>query len=453
MLLPQGQPPLPHIQNQVMINFSSRINDMPNKKPLSLWTLTALVAGNMIGSGIFLLPADLAKVGSITLLSWVFTAVGAFFLAILFSRLSKLHPHTGGPYVFAKLGLGRFFGFQTLYCYWIAIWAGNAAIALAGVSYASVFFPSLADPLSGALATILVIWCFTGINLLGLKEAGFVQLITLGLKLLPLFAIAILGWQHFHKAYLVSTLNLTNGSNFHALSNGAALTLWAFIGVESATVPAESAQNPKRDIPLATLLGTLIASVVYISTSTAIMGMIPASELANSLSPFADAAFFLFGTWGKIIIALGAMISCFGCLNGWVLLQGQIVLAGAKDGYFPMIFSKCTNRGVPGIALTVTSILISLLLLLTVSDTLIESFHFIILLTVLSQLIPYVYTALGAFKLDKSPIAYFISTIALLYSLWAIAGTGVDIIINGGLLLLAIILLYLLVYKKRQQTC
>lgn len=427
---------------------------MNKKHTLGLWTLTALVAGNMIGSGIFLLPADLATLGSISLLSWIFTAIGALFLALVFSNMSRIAPKTGGPYAYARLGLGNLMGFQTAYSYWIAIWAGNAAIALAATGYASVFYAPLSDPLTAAIVTIIVIWALTAVNVLGIREAGMVQLVSTVLKIIPLLLVSILGWMHFNPSYITEAYNTSGHSNMYALTHGAALTLWAFIGVESATVPAESVVNPKRNIPLATLLGTLIATVVYISSSTVIMGMLPATALSHSVSPFADAAAVIFGPWGKSLIAIGAVISCLGCLNGWVLLQGQVAMAAARDGLFPEIFSKMNKRGVPAIGLVITSVFISALLFLTISETLVKSFHFIILLTVLASLIPYLYTSIANIILCKrsevktSKIHIVIACIAALYSIWAILGTGEKFILYGSLLLFSAIPLYAVIYKK-----
>ncbi|MCK4609131.1 MAG: amino acid permease, partial [Gammaproteobacteria bacterium] len=298
-----------------------------NNKKLGLWMLTTLVAGNMIGSGVFLLPANLASIGSISLLSWGITALGAFFLAMVFAKMSVLVPKTGGPYAFAQAGFGEFVGFQTAYNYWIAIAIGNAAIAIAMVSYLADLWPILNQPLYSATTAIVTVWLLTAVNLKGVRMVGFTAMVTTILKLVPILLVAIFGWWHFHPEYLTHSFNVTHHSNFSALSHAATLTLWAFVGVESATVPASSVLNPKRDIPIATLLGTLIAAVVYIASSTAIMGMIPASVLAHSTSPFAAAAGIIFGKWGDWIIAAGAAISCFGSLNGWILIQGQVPMA------------------------------------------------------------------------------------------------------------------------------
>jgi APA family basic amino acid/polyamine antiporter len=306
------------------------------KKKLGIWMLTALVAGNMIGSGVFLLPASLASIGSISLISWVLTSIGAFFLGMVFVYLSRMMPKTGGPYAYAHAGFGQFIGFQTAYSYWIQLWIGNAAIVVAMIGYLEVFFPELSGNVPARLMlAISIVWLLTLINAAGVREAGVVQLVTTILKLIPLGFVAFFGWFFIDSSnYFGANVNVTQDpvlSNYSAISMAGTLTLWAYIGLESATVPADSVENPQRNIPRATIIGILIAAVIYIAGTAAIFGIIPNAELQASTSPYADAAGVILshfnlpginpGEWGRWIIAVGAIISCFGCLNGWTLLQ------------------------------------------------------------------------------------------------------------------------------------
>ena len=431
---------------------------MAKHKKLGLAALTALVTGDMIGSGIFLLPSELARLGSLSLLSWIFTALGTVFLAFMFSRMSRLVPKTGGPYAFAKEGLGNVLGFQTAFSYWIAIWVGNAAIALAAVGYLSVFYAPFADPVIACFTSIAFIWIFTLVNLGGVHNAGFVQLVTTILKLIPILFIGIVGWFFFQGNYMTDAVNVASPpmSNFSLLTHAATLTLWAFIGVESATVPAGSVHNPKRTIPIATMLGALIAAVAYIASSAAIMGMIPNDKLQGSLSPFADAAFIIIGPWGKWLVAIGAIISSLGCLNGWILLQGQIPMAAAKDKLFLKIFSRVSKRGVPAWGLVITSVLISLLMLFTMAPDLVKQFKVMILIATLANLVPYLYTPVSEIILLRAKKGRFetkaaiVAIIAIIYSFWAILGAGTQILSYGAILLLASIPIYLLIVKTRR---
>lgn len=429
------------------------------RKKLGLLTLTSLVAGNMIGSGVFILPADLARIGSVSLLSWGFTALGAFLLALVFSKMGSLIPKTGGPYAYVEAGFGEYLGFQTAFTYWVAVWIGNCGVTVALMGYLMVFIPQLSNQYIETCVAISTIWLLTMINLKGVATVGKVQFITTILKLLPLLAVAIFGWFYFHPEYITNNFNVTGGSNLKAFSHASTLTLWAFIGVESATVPAGSVENPSRNIPLATLFGTLIAMILYVASSTAIMGMVPAEVLANSASPFASAAKVIFGQWGSWIIAAGAIISSFGGLNGWILIQGQIAMAASDDKLFPKIFSKRNKAGVPYWSLIITSVLMSILLLSTSNPNLVNQFQLIILIAASATLVIYFYSAISQiiilckmnYQLKPKDIGHIV--IALLgasYAFWAFLGGGKDIVFYVMILLFCSLPLYAITAWQRK---
>ncbi len=419
------------------------------RRGLGLGLATALVIGNMIGSGVFLLPSSLAKYGGISLVAWLFTAAGAMLLALVFARLGRAYPQTGGPYAYSRRAFGDFVGFQTAWGYWIAIWAGNAAIAVAFVSYLSRFWDGLAT--NSLLAAVAAIWLLTWVNALGVRQGGLVQAATTVLKLVPLLAIATIGL-FFVKSGNFHPFNASGTSAFHAVTAAAALTLWAFIGLESATVPAGDVRDPKRTIPRSTVLGTLVTALVYILGTVAVMGVIPASVLAGSNAPFADAATQMFGGWAGDAVAIGAIISAFGALNGWILLQGQIPMAAARDRLFPAPFARTTRHGAPVFGLVVSSVLVTGLIFMNYTKSLVDQFTFIILLATLTTLVPYAYSATAQLMLMATDRAAFSgrrlatdATIALLafaYTLWAIAGAGYEVVFKGFLLLLAGIPVY-----------
>jgi len=424
------------------------------KNKLGLCALTALVAGNMIGSGIFMLPSDLARLGSISLFSWVATTFGAFCLALVFSKMSLLIPKSGGPYAYVQAGFGDFIGFQTAYYYWIAIWVGNCGIIVALIGYLRVFFPELANAGLGTMVGLAIVWVITAINLAGVHTAGKVQLITTILKLIPILLIAIFGWWYIHPEYFTESFNVTGKSDFSAFSHGATLTLWAFLGVESATIPAASVDNPTRNIPLATLLGTAIAAIAYIASSAAIMGMLPASVLAEAVSPFAAAAKIIFGQWGEWIIAAGACISCIGVLNGWILVQGQIPMAAADDNLFPKIFAKRNKHDVPMWGLIITSFFISLFLWLSRSSDLVNQFQLIILIAATTTLVAYLYTAIAEIillpkKHNKNIFNVIIALLAAIYSFWALFSSGMDIVFYVTMLIFTGIPVYIWVHRVK----
>ena len=418
------------------------------QQKLGLWMLTALVTGNMIGSGIFLLPASLAAYGSISLLSWIATAAGALLIALVFAKLANVMPLIGGPYAYCREAFGDFVGFQMAYNYWIALWVGNAAIVVALTGYLSFFWPILAkNAMLSCLVSISLVWLITFINLLGVRHAGVFQLLTTILKLIPLLLIAFVGIFYIHPHFFC-VFNLSGKSNFSAFSGAATLTLWSFIGLESASVPAGHVDNPTHNIPKATILGVVITTVVYILSSIAVMGVMPLTELAHSNAPYADAAHIMFGPIGSTIVAIGAVISCLGALNGWILLQGQIPLAAAQDKLFPSIFLKKSSNGTPVVGLIISSILISLLLLMTLNHSLVKQFTIIILLATLASLIPYFLTTMselviffkypGLFKKTRKLFgSVVIAVLAGIYSFWVIIGSGKETVFYGTLLLLS----------------
>ena len=420
-------------------------------KKLNLWMLIALVSGNMIGSGVYLLPSSLAQIGSISLFSWCLTGAGAILLALIFARMSVLVPRAGGPYAYADACFGEFVGCQMAFSYWAALWIGNAAIALAMIGYLRVFFPWLNSAWHTAIATIAMVWLLGIINMLGVRKVGMLQLVSTIIKLLPLLLIGFGGWFYFHGSYLTQAFNISQHSNFHALSAGAALTLWAFIGLESATVPTDDVDNPRRNIPLATIVGTLLAAVVYIACSVAIMGMIPASVLQHSTSPFADAAQIILGPWGHTIIAAGAAISCFGALNGWVLLQGQIAMAAADRQVFPRVFAKRNGNDCPAWGQVISCLLITILVLMTVNPNLVKQFNIIILLATFASLVPYFFTSMGALMLYQKNgmrghrlwLHGGVAIVASIYSVWAILGAGQEIVVAGMVLMLISVVFYI----------
>lgn len=428
-----------------------------NTEKIGLWTSTSLVVGNMIGSGVFLLPSALAVYGGISMIGWLFSTLGALFLALLFSHLSKVMPSVGGPYAYTREGLGEFAAFLVAWGYWVSIWCGNAAITVAFVSYLSVFFPILEANNWGAILTGLsAIWILTWINTLGIKTAGKVQLVTTILKLCPLVLIAVLGVFYMDWQYFIP-FNRSGESTFSAITSTATLTLWAYLGMESATIPANNVDNPEKTIPRATMLGTLIAAFVYICGTLAVMGVLSPDVLKNSSAPFADTAAKMWGESARQWVALGAVISTFGALNGWILMQGQVPLAMAKDKIFPSLFGKENKKEVPALGIIISSLLLSGLMSMNFSKSLVEQFKFMILLSTLTVLIPYLFSAastilivkklnIGSSKEHHSIL--FIATMAFFYALWAVAGSGQDVVYWGFILLMLGVPIYIFMKYK-----
>ncbi len=427
-----------------------------SKRQIGLVIATALVIGNMVGSGIFLLPASLAPYGVYSLWGWGFSTLGALLLAWVFSSLSRRLSRAGGPYAYPREAFGDFGGFLIAWIYWLSILGTNAAIAVAFASYLVPFFPALhASPLLGGLAAIAATWFLTAVNIWGVKTAGKVQVVTVILKLSPLLALAAAGIFYFNPHVLAA--GHSTASPAESINTAAAFTMWAFLGLECATVPAGHVREPNKTIPRATMLGTIIAAVFYIASTTVIMGIIPSTSLAHSNAPFADAAKLIWGSWAGYLIAGAALVSCFGALNGWILMQGQLPQAVARDGLFPKVLAKESRFGTPVVSLVVSTILATLLILANYSEGLVAMFNILILLTTFFTLVPYLFCAMAEVVLARrhgrearAPWRNVIlACLAFAFALWAAAGTGKDSIYWGGLLLLAGIPVYVWQTRKK----
>jgi APA family basic amino acid/polyamine antiporter len=424
----------------------------PKKHKIGLLTATSLVVGNMIGVGIFVLPAVLANYGSISILGWLFTAGGALLLAKIFSNLSKIVvSKSGGPYVYSKEGFGDFVGFFVAWGYWISCWVSNGAIAIAIIGALSFFFPILSDnPLYSVSLGLFFIWFLTWINSRGIKESGRIQLITTIIKIMPLIFIIIIGLFFFSFDNFPS-FNLTGKNDFTTISNVAAITLYAFLGIECATIPAGDIKNPSKTVPKATMLGTLITTSLYILGTIVLFGILPIETLQNSAAPFAEAAKVMGGDYGGYFVAVGVVISGLGVLNGWILITGQISMATAKDNLFPRIFKRENKKGAPVLGFIIGGVLSSIVMLMNYTEGLVDQFEFIGKLTVLTALIPYLFAA-GAYalivferrlKLKSKAKIVILSSLGFLYSLWAIYGSGQETVYYGFLLLLLGIPVYI----------
>ena len=235
----------------------------PRKQQVGLITATSLVVGNMIGAGIYVLPAALAGYGSISILAWVLTALGSIVLARVFGNFSKIIANkSGGPYVYTKAGLGDFSAFLVAWGYWISIWVANAAIAIAVVSALSFFIPVLeSNSLYSVLTGLALIWFFTWVNSRGVKTSGRIQVITTLFKILPLLGFVVLGAFYFDPGNFPE-FNLTGESDLKTVAAVATLTLYAFLGIECATIPSENIKDPEKTVPRATMLGTILTTLI-----------------------------------------------------------------------------------------------------------------------------------------------------------------------------------------------
>ena len=426
---------------------------------LGFWMCVALVVGNTIGASVFLLPASLAPFGLNSVIAWVFTACGALLLAVVFAQLSRAFPQAGGPYAYVKLAFGPFTAFIVVWGYWISIWVGNAAIATGAVSYLSPLLPWIATvPGASAAVTLLMLWLLTFVNCYGIKASGWVQGITTVLKVLPLIAISGLGLWSVRTATLKAAAGIP--LSVSGTTAAATLTLFALLGLESATIPASKVRDPGRTIARATLAGTVLTALISIVACTSVLLLVPAATLASSNAPFVDLATHFWGSAAGKILAVFAAISGFGALNGWVLLQGELPNVLAKNGVFPRIFARDSARFTPTFALLFSSGLVSILIVMNYQKSMVSVFTFMILLSTTACLVLYLLCSLALLRLQwsghmpaprgRSAALAIIGVIATAFSLWAIVGAGREAVLWGAVLLLLGVPLYLWVRLTRR---
>ena len=367
---------------------------------------------------------------------------------------------SGGPYTYTKEGFGDFIAFLVAWGYWISLWVGNAGLVIAILSALNFFFPVLAEnKIYGVVVGLAFIWILTWINSRGVKSSGKIQVVTTIFKLLPLVLIILIGGFYFNIDNFPA-FNLTGKSNMVTIPIVATLTLYAFLGMESATIPAENIKNPEKIVPKATMLGTVIVTLVYILGTIVLFGILPVDMIQNSTAPFATAAEHIGGGISGYFVAAGAAVAAIGALNGWILISGQIPMASARDELFPKIFKKENKRGAPGIGIFIGSLLTSILLLMNFSEKLADQFEFLVFLTTLTVLVPYVFTTASyalvlvenKYNLDKRLKNMILAALGFSFSFWAIIGSGEPSVFYGFLLLLLGIPFYVLMaYNKKRR--
>ena len=415
---------------------------VPKKRPLGFWSATALVVGSMIGSGTFMLPAALAPYGAASLVGWAITLCGALLLAVTFAALARRWPQTGGPYVYARNAFGELPGFVVAWSYWISMWCAIAAIAVAFAGSIGAIFPALTStPLHAASCSLGALWLCAGINLLGMREAGRMQLLTTVLKVVPLLLFGLVALWFIDSSHYVP-FNPSEQSLGGVAAATVALTLWAMIGLEAATVPADSVEDAPRTISRATVAGTAIAGVATVLACTTVLGLLPADVLAASSAPMADAAAALWGATAGHVLAVVMAISCLGALNGWTLLAAQLPLAAARDAVLPAAFAHENKRGTPAFGVLVSAGLASVLVIANYNRSLVDLFTFSVLLSTAATLLPYLVGALAWLWRGSGLASRLAAAGALLFSTYAVIGVGAEALLWGVALVLAGLPLY-----------
>jgi basic amino acid/polyamine antiporter, APA family len=446
------------------INEVHSTGNLELKRDLGLAAAVAIVVGNCIGSGIFTSAASLAVASNpkTAILAWIITSVGSLFIALSFASLGTALPRTGGPIVYTRAAFGDFAGFLIAWTYWIGAWVGNAAIITAFMLYFTYFVPAATTPVLAFLITSGVLWFFTIVNIIGVRGAGIVSIITTVLKVAALIVFVIIAALHFNPAML-ATVSGSHVSGMNTLPAAIAIALWAFVGIESATVPAGEIKNPQKNIRRSTIYGTLIAAAIYLIVSVMAMGVLDQETLARSNAPLADIINAATGgTWGGNFVAVGAIVSTLGASSGWILTTARSAFGASRDKLFPEVFGRINPTfKTPVASLILSAVAANILLILNYLGSLSSAFNFMLLLATLAFLPAYAFSAAADIVLLKnhSPEFNFFSflknsLIALLafgYSVYAIYGTGATVVMYGFILMLAGIPVYLFMMLKNNR--
>ncbi len=371
----------------------------PPAQRLGLVAAMGLCAGNMIGSGVYLLPATLGAVGSITIISWIVATAGAVLLAVVFGLLGALRPQADGVVDYASEALHPALGHLSWFAYWLNLWIGTSAIAVAAVGYLGFFFPALHGPTPSLIATIAAVWLLSLANMVGPRLVARIGGATLILGLAPILLATGVGLYAFDTQVFQASWNVSGKPDGVAWSTAVTPVFWAYLGLESANVAARVIDNPRRNLPIAAVGGVLLSAVIYMAASTAVMGLLPAKALAASTAPFADAIRQVAGPLAAAIVAFCAFSKATGTLGGWILLTAETGRCGAAAGYLPRFASGTHETPRPTRDVIVAAILMTLATLASASPTLGAQFAILINVSVMLSMILYLLCAASLLRL------------------------------------------------------
>ncbi len=424
--------------------------DLSKANQIGLVAATFLVASNMLGSGIYMLPAILANIGSISIIAWGITLIGGFVLALVFAKLAILIPSGSGTYAYVKEAFGNFAGFQINFIYSIANWVALVSLLIVVTGYLGKIFPIFNQQLYATITQLSIIWVFIFLNIRGAKYVGIFQSITFIFALIPIIFVALIGWKWFSFDTFMQSWQIKPVTSFNAINISFNTIMWSFIGIESACVIAKVIPNPQRNVPIATIAGVLIGAGLCIATCTVMMGVIPNQILAKSNAPFADFLSIIFDfKYLVVCLCIVAIASCCGAIGGWVLVTVQTMKAAAEDNLFPRFLAQSNKRGVATNALLLIGTVMSVVVLATSSPTAQIQFNKIINISVILYLIPYICASfaiiqVGRNKLTKSQYILYgvLGIIAGLFCIWSIINADLAVAVSAFILTLLSMIFY-----------
>ncbi len=422
---------------------------MSNK--IGFWSVFGLVTVSQIGSGL-MLPAILAPYGTLSLIGWILSGLGATFLAIMFSQLCVRFPRTGGPHVYVQEAFGSCAAFFTGWTYWVISWVSTIAIITSAVGY---LIPLIGEhsPIFNLSLEIFIVLAITAINMHGVYRAGKSRFILVALKMIPLLVVPVIALFFFDSKNF-TVFNTATDNISGPLNNVVLLTFWGFIGFESATAAVGEVARPEKTIPRAIILGTLFVALMYFISSLGIMGVIPGHVLMNSQAPYTDTILHLFGGYWHVIVSLIACLVCIAAVNAWTLASGQIAVGITQDGLMPKFFARKNRHGAPIFALVISCAATLPLLILTHHENLAQKVSTIIDFSVVSFLFVYIISCLSFLKIiwlqrKKEPLWLWGCGIASLgFCIWIICFTPIKILVISSLFVFSGLPIYLLFRNK-----
>ncbi|WP_318443326.1 putrescine-ornithine antiporter [Photobacterium leiognathi] len=412
---------------------------------MGLMGLTTIVTVNMMGSGIILLPSSLAATGGIALLAWIITALGALAIAYAFAKCGMYCTDEGGMSAYAEKAHGKSSFFIASYTYYVCLVISAVAIAVSCVGYLEYFIPWLKEtPIHTFVGVISILIITMFANVRGAKITGQISTVTVWGIIIPVLGLSIIGWFWFDTKIFAEAWNPHNVSVGSAIYAGMALTLWAFLGIESAGANSGTVENPERNVPLACMLATVFSAATYIASTTVIQGIIPNDILAKSDSPFGLVFAQMFNPFvGEIITAM-AIMACVGSLLGWQFTNAQVSKVAADMRLFPKIFSDVNKYDAPFKGMMIMLALELLLAVMTISPTLLKQFNVLVNLAVFINMVPYILslTALGIIMKQANVgkkeynTGILVGSVAVIYSIYGAYSTGEEAVFYGTVITL-----------------
>ncbi len=402
-----------------------------SRAKMSVFELTLLTAINMMGSGIVMLPTKLAEVGTISILSWIVTAVGSLCLAYAFAKCGMFskRPGMGGysEYAFGKSG-----NFMANYTYGVSLLFANIAIAITCVGYGATLFEVELTPIQVCISTIAVLWVCTASNFMGASITGKLSSVAVWCVIIPVLILSVIGWFWFDPSLYAASWNPHEKPFFSAVGASISMTLWAFLGLESACANSDAIDNPEKNVPIAVMAATIGVAIIYIVSTNIIAGIVPNADLVATNAPFGLVFAQMFTPEvGKVVMGL-LVLSCAGSTLGWQFTIAKVFQQSAVDGLFPKVFARVNKYSAPIAGMIIITTIQTGFCFMTVSPELFKQFNMLVDLAVVTNIMPYILSmaAVGVIMREarinpnQARLYTFIALIGAIYSFYALISTG-----------------------------